>query len=190
MVGGYRHDDERTTTRPTGSAALLLARPRRVREQLVGGLTDATTQHAFAGRRRRPTLPSASATTCRRGAPAPITMRPELVTDERADGAVLRPVSRLSTASSGVAMKIDEYDAGDHADEQGERELLERDGAHDARRRGSAATSRGGSTTRLVISDRISTWFIEMLTTSSYGMRTAVNLPSFSSTRSNTTMVS
>ena len=43
---------------------------------------------------------------------------------------------------------------------------------------------------RLVINDRMSTWFIEMFTTSSYGMRTAANLPSFSSTRSNTTMVS
>ena len=48
-------------------------------------------------------------------------------------------------------MKIDEYDPGDHADEQGERELLERDRAEQTRRRSPAARSPAGSATRLVL---------------------------------------
>ena len=43
---------------------------------------------------------------------------------------------------------------------------------------------------RLVLIERINTWFIEMLTMSSYGIRTPAYRPSFSFTRSNTTIVS
>ena len=42
----------------------------------------------------------------------------------------------------------------------------------------------------LVFSERINTWFIEMLTMSEYGVRTPQNLAWFSFTRSNTTIVS
>ena len=43
---------------------------------------------------------------------------------------------------------------------------------------------------KLVVRDRMSTWFIDTLITSSYGGLCAANRASFSLTRSNTTIVS
>ena len=53
-----------------------------------------------------------------------------------------------------------------------------------------SSESTGTIDERLVLSERISTWFIDTLTTSAYGGLTMPNRASFSFTRSNTTIVS
>ena len=123
-----------------------------------------------------------------------------LAADRAAGGGVAarwRPGDRvrlslpLSMARIGVATKIDEYDAGEQADEQGEREVLERDRAEHATTPTTSSESTGRTAARLVLSDRISTWFIDRLTIVAVGhARCRSSCSVFSWTLSNTTIVS
>ena len=66
-------------------------------------------------------------------------------------------------------MKIDEYEPVMQADQQRQRELPQRDRAEDAGTEHQQRQHRQHAA-RLVLIDRISTWFIDTLITSAYGV--------------------